>query len=81
MSWALLLQYLVIALAVLISAWVVLVKQFPATARRLRTFIALPLLRSGSPHWLQLLGRRIATPVKNNRGGCSGCDNCGPDKH
>ncbi|WP_319020023.1 DUF6587 family protein, partial [Xanthomonas sacchari] len=44
MSASLLVQYLVIALAVLVSAWVVLKKQFPGTARKLRGALALRLL-------------------------------------
>ncbi len=71
------LQYAVIALAVLVSAWVVFRKQAPNTARRLRIAIALPLLREGRPGWLRAIGRWIA-PVSNASadgcGGCSGCD-------
>ncbi|WP_041500821.1 DUF6587 family protein, partial [Xanthomonas sacchari] len=60
MTASLLLQYLVIALAVLVSAWVVLKKQFPGTARKLRGALALRLLKPGRAAWLQALGRRIA---------------------
>ncbi|WP_140721648.1 MULTISPECIES: DUF6587 family protein [Gammaproteobacteria] len=80
MSGSLLLQYLVIALAVLASAWVVLKKQFPNTARRLRVAVALPLLRDGRPAWMQALGRRVAPPASGGAGGCDGCSSCGPGK-
>ncbi|MFT4196889.1 MAG: hypothetical protein QM601_03090 [Pseudoxanthomonas sp.] len=79
MSTGLLLQYAVIALAVLASAWVVARKQFPGTLRRLRVTVALALLREGRPAWMGGLGRRLAPePVKAGQGGCGGCDNCGP---
>lgn len=78
MDGGLLLQYLVIALAVLVSAWVVLKKQFPGTVRRLRGALALPLLRPARAPWLQSLGRRIAPPASGGGGACGGCDSCGP---
>ncbi|MEE7559920.1 hypothetical protein HH299_09560, partial [Xanthomonas sp. Kuri4-2] len=53
MDLSLALQYAVIALAVLASAWVVLKKQFPGTVRRLRGALALRLLRAGRPAWQQ----------------------------
>lgn len=81
MSGSLLIQYVVIALAVLLSAWVVMKKQFPGTTRRLRATMALPLLRSGRPLWMQSLGRRIAPPVFKSADGCGGCSSCGPEKH
>ncbi|QDI03202.1 MULTISPECIES: DUF6587 family protein [Xanthomonas translucens group] len=78
MSTSLLLQYLVIALAVLLSAWVVLKKQFPGTTRTLRTAVALRLLKPGRASWLQALGRRIAPAASGGTGACGGCDSCGP---
>jgi len=78
MSTSLLLQYLVIALAVLLSVWVVLKKQFPGTARKLRGAIAVRLLRPGRASWLQALGRRIAPAASAGAGACGGCDSCGP---
>ncbi len=77
MDLSLALQYAVIALAVLASAWVVLKKQFPGTVRRLRGAIALRLLRAGRPAWQQALGRRVAPPASGG-GACGGCDSCGP---
>ncbi len=78
MSASLLLQYLVIALAVLLSAWVVLKKQFPGTARKLRGAIAVRLLKPGRASWLQAMGRRIAPAATAGVGACGGCDSCGP---
>lgn len=75
-SLSLTLQYAVIAVAVLVSAWVVFRKQAPNAARRLRIAIALPLVREGRPRWMRALGGRIAPPSKavEGCGGCSGCD-------
>lgn len=78
MTTGLLLQYLVIALAALVSAWVVLKKQFPGTARRLRGAVAVALMRPQRATWLQALGRRIAPPASGGSAGCGGCDSCGP---
>lgn len=73
------LQYLVIVLAVLVSAWVVARKQFPGSVKRLRVAIALPLVRSGQPGWVRKLGHRIApVPEQDGQGGCGGCSSCGP---
>ncbi len=78
MDTGLLIQYLIIAVAVLVSAWVVLKKQFPGTVRKARGALALSLLRSGQPGWRQSLGRRIAPPASGGAGSCGGCDSCGP---
>lgn len=78
MSASLLLQYAVIALAVVLSAWVVARKQFPGSVRKLRVSLALPLLREGRAPWLRSLGRWIAPPGKGGAGSCGGCDGCGP---
>ena len=43
----LLAQYIVIALAVVLSAWFVLKRQFPGAVRKARLAIAVPLVRSG----------------------------------
>ncbi len=59
MDRGLLLQYAIIALAVLASAWVVLKKQFPGTVRRLRGALVLWLLKPQRPARLQALGRRL----------------------
>lgn len=77
MSAGLLAQYLVIALAVLVSAVVVMHKQFPNATRRLRIAIALPLLRDGRPAWLRALAKKIAPPGQGGGKDCGGCDGCG----
>jgi len=78
METGLLLQYVVIALAVVVSAWVVMKKQFPGTVRRVRGAIALGLVKPHRAAWLQALGRKIAPPVTGGGGACGGCDSCGP---
>lgn len=78
MATGLLLQYVVIALAVLVSAWVVLKKQFPGVLRRVRGVLALALVRPQRAPWMQALGRRIAPPTSGGAGACGGCDSCGP---
>jgi len=75
---ALWLQYAVIALAVLASAAVVWKKQLPASWRRTRTALALPLLRSPNGS-IQRLGRWLAPPAAGGASSCGGCDGCGPD--
>ena len=81
MQRGLLLQYAIIALAVLVSAWVVLKKQFPGPVRKARIALALPLLREGRAAWQQRLGRWIAPAGSSaNDAACGGCNGCGPDK-
>lgn len=80
MDSGLLLQYLIIAVAVLVSAWVVLKKQFPGTVRRLRGTVALVLLKPARPPWMQAWGRKIAPPAVGGGGACGGCDSCGPNR-
>lgn len=79
MTGSLALQYLIVAIAVLVSAWVVFRKQAPGAARRLRIALALPLVREGRPAWLRALGKRIA-PAPKVTGGCTGCDGCDDGK-
>lgn len=77
MSASLLLQYFVIALAVLASAVFVAKRQFPNAMRRLRIALALPLVREGRPARLRAIGRWIAPPASMaGAGACGGCDNC-----
>ena len=74
------LQYAVIAAVVALSAWMVLRRQFPAAARRLRVALAVPLVRDGRPAWMRSLARRIAPPGSGSgASACGGCDNCGPE--
>ena len=79
MTASLAVQYVVIAIAVLVSAWVVFRKQAPAAARRLRIALALPLVREGQPAWLRAIGKRIA-PAPKATAGCAGCDACDDGK-
>ena len=77
MDASLLLQYLVVALAVLASVAVVMRKQFPNATRKLRIAVALPLLRDGRPAWLRALARKIAPPGQGGGKDCGGCNGCG----
>lgn len=70
------LQYFVITLAVICSAWVVLRKQFPNVARGLRIALALPLVREGRPVWMRAFGKAIAPPVDKTTDACGGCNSC-----
>jgi hypothetical protein len=80
MTASLVLQYVVVALAVLVSAWVVAHKQFPQAMRRLRVALALPLVRDGRPAWLRVLGRRIAPATSSSASACGGCSSsCSTD--
>lgn len=80
MDAGLLLQYVVIALAVALSAGYVTRRQWPGVVRRLRIACALPLLRDGRAAWLRKLGRWIAPPAQGNGGACgTGCGGCGPN--
>ena len=76
---ALWLQYAIIAVAVLFSAWVVANKQFPGGVRKLRVALAIPLLREGKPGWQRMLGRWLAPAGSGLAGGkdCGGCNGCG----
>lgn len=79
MSASLTLQYMIIAVAVLVSAWVVMKKQFPGAVRRLRVAMALPLLRERRSGRLQRLGRWLApAPRLSGEPGCNGCSSCEP---
>ena len=78
MEAGLLLQYTVIALAVLLSAAYVARRQFPAAVRKLRVLVAVPMVREGKPRWMQRLGRAVAPPMQGTAGSCGGCNGCGP---
>lgn len=78
MSAGLFAQYVVIAIAVAVSAVVVARKQFPGGVRRLRIACALPLVRDGRPQWMRTIGKRIAPPARAAGPNCAGCDTCGP---
>ena len=80
MDASLTLQYAIIAVAVVASAWVVVKKQFRGPLRRARVALALPLLREGNAVWRRRLGRWIAPPPSGSDAACGGCNSCGPDK-
>jgi len=73
---SLVLQYVIIALAVVVSAAVVVHKQFPGAVRRLRTVSALWLLREQRAPALRRLGRRLAPAASATAPGCGGCSSC-----
>ena len=76
MDTGLLAQYLVVALAVALSAVFLAHRQFPAGMRRLRLACAVPLVREGRAQWLRRFGRWIAPPVARGGKACGGCDGC-----
>ena len=79
MDTGLLVQYLIIAVAVLVSAWVVLKKQFPGTVRTLRGAGAGPA--EAGPRGLGAGAGAEDRATGNGSGGaCGGCDSCGPTK-
>ena len=77
MDAGLLVQHLVAAAAVALSAIYVVRRQFPQATRRVRIAVTLPLLRETRPRWVRALGRAIApAPVAVDAacgGGCTGC--------
>ncbi len=75
-QWSLVLQYAIVALAVAVSAWVVLNQQCPVVVRRLRISLALPLVREGRPEWVRVFGKWIAPAPKPAGDGCGGCNSC-----
>lgn len=78
MDAGLLAQYLIIAVAVLVSAWFVARRQFPSAVRRLRIALALPMVREERPSWLRRVGRWIAPPAAAGDASCGSCNSCGP---
>ncbi|TWH08990.1 MULTISPECIES: DUF6587 family protein [Pseudoxanthomonas] len=73
------LQYVIVALVVLLALWMFLRRQFPGTVRRLRLALAAPLVRDGRPAWMRRLARLIAPAAGGGAGACGGCDACGPE--
>lgn len=81
MDAGLLLQYAVIAVAVVASAVFVVRRQFPAGVRRARIACAVPLVREGRAPWLRRIGLWIAPAPRTGTGGddgCGGCNACKP---
>ena len=77
MPMPLILQYVVIAVAVVLAALFVWRTRFPRSWRATRIAIAIPMLREGRPAWLKSWGRRIAPASALASGECGGCDGCG----
>ena len=76
MDAGLFLQYVAIAVAVVASVMVVVIKQFPNATRRLRIAVALPLLREERMGWIRSLGRLVAPAPRAGGKDCGGCDSC-----
>ena len=77
MSMSLPLQYALIAMAVLLAGLFVWRTRFPSSWRATRIALAIPMLREGSPGWLQSVGRRIAPASALASGECGSCNGCG----
>jgi hypothetical protein len=71
-------QYVVVALAVVLSAGFIVQRQWPDAVRRMRAKAALWLLREGRSPGSRQLGRWIAPAPRVTGAGCSGCNGCGP---
>jgi hypothetical protein len=80
MDAGMLVQYTVIAIAVLLSIAFVAKKQFPAGVRRLRIVCAVPLVREGRSPWVQRMGRWLAPARVTYAGDCGGCTSCDAGK-
>ena len=76
MAASLILQYVVIAVAVLVSALFVWKSRFPLSLRRARLALALPLVREGRPAWMRRCGKWIAPQSLASGNVCGGCDGC-----
>ena len=62
-------QQAVVAVAVIAACVYVVRRQFPQALRRGRMRLALVLLRSNRPTWMQRLGRRLAPAPAGTRVG------------
>jgi uncharacterized protein DUF6587 len=76
MDTGLVVQYVVIAVAVVASAAFVAQKQFPVGVRRLRIALAVPLVRNGRATWVQRLGHWLAPAPRLGEGSCGECHSC-----
>ena len=76
MDAGLVVQYVIIALAVVLSAAYVVRRQWPGVVRRVRGAVALWLMRDIRAPWMRAVGRRIAPPARV--GSATGCaTSCG----
>ncbi|HHW4680740.1 MAG TPA: DUF6587 family protein, partial [Xylella taiwanensis] len=78
MSVSLLLQYVVIALVVVVSVLVVVRKYLSGTWSRVCRVLAWYLTRPSRPVWIQRFGHRLV-PEMRRVSACHRCDNCTPD--
>lgn len=78
MGAGLLAQYVVVALAVVLSAAFVIRQQWPDGVRQLRARLALWLLRDGRRAGLRRIGRAIAPAPSLSGAGCGTCNGCDP---
>jgi hypothetical protein len=78
MAVGLFVQHVTVALAVMVSAAFVVQQQWPGAMRRLRTNVALWLLRDERSMRLKRLGRSIAPAPRTNGAGCGSCNGCDP---
>ena len=76
MAAGLLLQYVLVALAVLASAAFIVRRQFPQAVRQARIACAVPMVREGRAAWLRRLGVWIAPRPRAGETACGGCDGC-----
>ncbi len=76
MTSALVLQYVLIGFAVVVSAAFFLQKQWPRAVRRLRVACALLLLRETANKPMQALGRWIAPKPGAVKAECGSCNSC-----
>lgn len=76
MSMPLLLQYLFIAIAVVMAGIFVWRTRFPRSWRATRIALAIPMLREGNTAWMRSLGRKIAPASALASGECGGCNGC-----
>lgn len=72
----LLLQYLFIAIAVVMAGIFVWRTRFPRSWRATRIALAIPMLREGNTAWMRSLGRKIAPASALASGECGGCNGC-----
>lgn len=77
MSASLLLQYSIVALAVLVSAGVVMHKQFPNAARRCGWRWHCRCCAPAVPYLDAHAGKKIAPPGQGGGNDCGGCNGCG----
>jgi hypothetical protein len=80
MSTSLLLQYVVIALAVLASMFIVLRKLAPKLTNRWMAAASIRYSKSERSAWVRVIGRRLQPKQATGdcSDGCSTCGACGP---